>query len=206
MTETETVSATTTNIMLSGVGGQGIITLSAILSRACLLAGLNVKKSEVHGMSQRGGSVESHVRFSPDEVFSPLIPWGGADIVVALERVEAVRSADWCRPGGVIITDERKICPTTVSSGPFEYPEDCREQLDDIEADVVLINAFDIASELGEPRAANMVMLGAMSGLLEIPEKAYTEAMEKIIKKNAVPINIEAFGRGRTLIGEQLPG
>lgn len=205
MTAEQAISATdTTNVMLAGVGGQGIITLSAVFSDACLMAGLDVKKSEVHGMSQRGGSVESHVRFSSDTVFSPLIPAGEADIVVALEQVEALRASGWCKPGGTILIDDRKIIPVTVTSGPAEYPQECVEQIRSGDAEVVVIAAFSIAEELGEPRAANMVMLGALSELLELPEEAYTEAMEKRLKSKALPVNTEAFGRGRAMMRESL--
>lgn len=205
MTAVKAVSATdTTNVMLTGVGGQGIITLSAVFADACLTAGLDVKKSEVHGMSQRGGSVESHVRFAPESVFSPLIPSGEADIVVALERLEALRASDWCRPGGRLLMDDRKIVPVTVTSGPAEYPQDCIEQVRDHDAEVNVISAFSIAEELGESRAANMVMLGAVSEILELPEEAYTQAMSKKLKSTALPVNKEAFGQGRALMRESL--
>lgn len=207
MTTAKAISATdTTNVMLTGVGGQGIITLSAVFADACLMAGLDVKKSEVHGMSQRGGSVESHVRFSSASVFSPLIPAGEADIVVALERLEALRASEWCRPGGKILMDDRKIVPVTVTSGPAKYPEDCLQQIRALDAQVTVIGAFSIAEELGEPRAANMVMLGAVSEILELPEEAYTGAMSKKLKSKALPVNTEAFGRGRALMHESLSG
>jgi len=195
-------AAEVVNVLMAGVGGQGIITASAVLAEAALAAGYDVKKSEVHGMSQRGGSVESHVRFSTGPVRSPLIPWGGADVVIGLELLEALRSAHWCRPGGKILVDDRRIYPATVAAGALEYPQDCLQRLQKHDADTILVAAFAIAEELGEPRAANTVMLGAVSQLLPIPLQAYRQAMEKSIKAKALEINLKAFERGR----EQVTG
>ena len=192
----------TTNVLMAGVGGQGILTVSAVLSEAALLAGYDVKKSEVHGMSQRGGSVESHVRFSTRQVHSPLIAWGGADVVMALEMLEGLRSAHWCRPGGVIIADERKILPATVAHGALEYPDDCLHRLQRHEGGSGVVGqAFAIARELGEPRAANVVMLGALSGFLPIAEEAYREALGNTIKPKVLDTNLRAFDLGRAQTG-----
>jgi indolepyruvate ferredoxin oxidoreductase, beta subunit len=191
----------TTNVLMTGVGGQGILTASAVLSDAALLAGYDVKKSEVHGMSQRGGSVESHVRFSAEQVHSPLIAWGGADVVMALELLEGLRSAYWCRPGGVILVDERRILPSTVVAGGLQYPADCLERLARHAGTTVVVKAFTIARELGEPRAANVVMLGALSEFLPVAEEAYREALGNSIKSKALDINLRAFDLGRAEAG-----
>ena len=186
-----------TNVLLAGVGGQGIITASAVLAEAALLAGLDVKKSEVHGMSQRGGSVESHVRFSEHQVYSPLIAWSGADVVVGLELLETVRNAHWCKQSGAILVDERRVYPSSIATSGREYPADCLERLRGRAARVIEVPAFRLATELGEARAANMVMLGALAEMVAIPAEAYDEAMAKAIRPKALGINREAFALGR---------
>lgn len=191
----------TTNVLMAGVGGQGVLTASAVLSEAALLAGYDVKKSEVHGMSQRGGSVESHVRFSNKQVYSPLIPWHGADVVMALEMLEGLRSAHWCRPGGVILADERQILPATVAHGALQYPHDCLQRLEEHDGATVVVRALATAQELGERRAANVVMLGALSGFLPIAEEAFREALANIIKPKALDTNLRAFELGRAQLG-----
>ena len=192
----------TTNVLMAGVGGQGVLTASAVLAEAALLAGYDVKKSEVHGMSQRGGSVESHVRFSTRQVYSPLIPWHGADIVMVLEMLEGLRSAHWCRPGGVILADERQILPATVAGGALQYPNDCLPRLERHDGATLVVPAFAIAQQLGEPRAANVVMLGALSGFLPLAEQAYREALGNTIKQNALATNLTAFDLGRAQTGQ----
>lgn len=186
-----------TNVLMAGVGGQGIITASAVLAEAALIAGLDVKKSEVHGMSQRGGSVESHVRFSEHQVYSPLIPWNGADVVLGLELLETVRNAHWCRQSGAILVDERRVYPSSIATSGVEYPADCLERLRSRVSRIIEVPAFRLASELGEPRAANMVMLGALAEMIDIAAEAYDEAMAKAIKPKALGINREAFTLGR---------
>ena len=152
-----------TNVLLTGVGGQGIITASTILSQACRLAGWEVKKSEVHGMSQRGGSVNSYVRFSPDRpIASPLIPEGEADVMVAFEPLEALRQIAEVTPKGTVLVEERRIVPVTVNMPGFSYPDDVLERLQATGRDVHVVRASETAVELGEPRAANSVMLGAL--------------------------------------------
>lgn len=193
------------NVLMAGVGGQGIITASAVLAQAALEAGHDVKKSEVHGMSQRGGSVESHIRFRRGTVHSPLIAWGGADLVVGLELLEALRSAHWARPGGQMLVDDRKIYPATVASGAFEYPQDCLERLANYDLDVIVVNAFSVAVKLGEYRAANTVMLGAMSEMLPISAKAWQSAMEQIIKPRALEVNFKAFSAGQEQVRGHRP-
>jgi indolepyruvate ferredoxin oxidoreductase beta subunit len=197
VTETGDNAEDTVNVLMAGVGGQGIITASAVLAQAALEAGYDVKKSEIHGMSQRGGSVESHVRLRRGRVHSPIIPWGRADLTVGLEMLEALRSAHWVRPGGTMLVDDRKIHPSTIASGAFEYPQDCLERLAKHDFELIVVNAFTIAVELGEYRAANTVMLGAMSQLLPIPAEAWQSAMWRIIKPRGLQVNLEAFAAGQ---------
>jgi indolepyruvate ferredoxin oxidoreductase beta subunit len=196
-----------TNVLLTGVGGQGIITASTILSQACRLAGWEVKKSEVHGMSQRGGSVNSYVRFSEDErVASPLIPEGGADILLAFEPLEGLRQIRQASEDAVVMVEERRIVPVTVNLPDLSYPQDVLERLLDSGRDVRIMNASAKAVELGEPRAANTVMLGAISTLLELPDEAWGDAMDLVLKPKAVEVNLRAFEAGRELAAAQRAG
>ena len=189
-----------TNVLLTGVGGQGIITASTILSQACRLAGWEVKKSEVHGMSQRGGSVNSYVRFSPDApIASPLIPEGAADIMVAFEPLEALRQIAEVAPEGTVLVEERRIVPVTVNLPGFDYPDDVLDRLQASERDVRVIGAYETAVGLGEPRAANSVILGALSTLLDLPYEAWRKAMQLVLKPKAIAVNIRAFEAGREL-------
>ncbi|MGC9316676.1 MAG: indolepyruvate oxidoreductase subunit beta [Armatimonadota bacterium] len=190
-----------TNVLLTGVGGQGIITASTVLSQACRLAGWQVKKSEVHGMSQRGGSVNSYVRFSPDgQVASPLIPEGAADIMLAFEPLEGLRQIAQTAPDATVLTEERRIVPVTVNLGGFSYPQDVLERVLATGRKVVVISAARAAAELGEPRAANTIMLGALSTLLELPGDAWGQALQRVLKPGALEVNLQAFAAGRALM------
>jgi len=186
-----------TNILLSGVGGQGIITASKVLAEAALISGFHVKKSEVHGMSQRGGSVESHVRFSADgRVHSPLIPVGQTDILLAFELLEALRSIPTTAPEALVLVDDRRIVPMSVTSGPFEYPAAPLDQLAASGRRVHVVSSLTVANDLGEPRAANIVMLGAASRFLPIEPQAWTEAIRRAVRPKAVELNLRAFQEG----------
>jgi indolepyruvate ferredoxin oxidoreductase beta subunit len=187
----------TTNILITGVGGQGIITASRVLAEVALLAGWQIKKSEVHGMSQRGGSVESHVRLCADSpVYSPLIPAGEADLLVAFEALEALRGVAMTRPDGVLLVDDREIPPMSVTAGPFAYPESPIEMLKGTGRRVVVVPSFELARSLGEPRAANLVMLGAASRLLAFTPGQWREAIGMAVKPKALEINLKAFDTG----------
>lgn len=190
-----------TNVLLTGVGGQGIITASTVLAQACRLAGWEVKKSEVHGMSQRGGSVNSYVRFDPDApVASPLIPEGETDIMLAFEPLEGLRQIRETRTEARVLVEERRIVPVTVNLPGFSYPEDVLERLQASGRRVTVVPASAIAAEVGEPRAANTVMLGALATLLELPADAWHEALRAALRPKALEINLRAFERGRELM------
>jgi indolepyruvate ferredoxin oxidoreductase beta subunit len=194
----------TTNLLLVGVGGQGTITASKVLSHACLLAGWQVKKSEIHGMSQRGGSVETHVRLSPDgEIHSPTIPDGEVDVLIAFELLEALRGLPQLKPDGKVVADRREIVPLTVASGGGTYPENGVEQLRASGRQVLIVDASEEAVALGELRAANIVLLGAASPLLPLPTEALEEAIRHTVKPKAVEVNLRAFARGRELAGNK---
>ncbi len=186
-----------TNVLLTGVGGQGIITASKVMAEVALAAGWQIKKSEIHGMSQRGGSVESHVRFSKSgHVYSPLIPLGEVDLVMAFEAVEGLRAIPTTRPDALVLVDDRKIIPTSVTSGAFEYPQDTLERLHGSGRRVHVVSSFDLACEVGEPRAANIVMLGAASHFLDFEDQAWQEALRRVVRPKALEINLKAFAAG----------
>lgn len=191
-----------TNVLLTGVGGQGTITASQVLAEACLLAGWQIKKSEIHGMSQRGGSVESHVRFSPtDPVHSPTIPEGEVDVLLGFELLEALRGLPQVRPEGAVVVDPRRLAPLTVTLGAGVYPEDALARLQAGERRIVVVEAFAAARELGEVRAANIVLLGGAADLLPLPWETLQEAVRRTVKPQAVAVNLQALARGRELAG-----
>jgi len=186
-----------TNITFVGVGGQGILLTSEILARAAALSGLSVKKSEIHGMSQRGGSVSSQVRFG-EAVYSPIIPDGESDVLVSFEKLEAIRCFNLLRPDGRAIVDMRDIIPLTVSSG-FQVG---LENRDEVIAKlygprVKLVNSTMIAQEIGNARSANMVIAGALSKLMPFGIEVWHEAMRSRIKASLLDMNIRAFDAGR---------
>jgi indolepyruvate ferredoxin oxidoreductase beta subunit len=198
---------TAINFVLAGVGGQGTILASDLLAAVGMEAGFDVKQAEVHGMSQRGGSVTSHVRWGP-VVCSPLIPVGGADILMGFEQVEAVRYAHFLRPGGRVLVNQQAIAPITVSAGSSSYPsmDLLREHLARVTEHVYWIPALDIARTMGNDRVANVVMLGALSAMLEVPERIWLKAIESRVPGRYLQLNHQAFQRGREalLVAETL--
>jgi len=190
-----------TNVLLTGVGGQGIITASSVLAEACRLAGWQVIKSEVHGMSQRGGSVISYVRLSPaTPIHSPVIPEGAADLMLAFEPLEALRQINQMKPDAHVLVEETRIPPVTVSTGGYLYPEDCLARLRRSGRQVTVIAAYQRARELGEPRAANTIILGAASALLALSQEFWLTALTQRLKPEARAINLRAFEVGRQLV------
>ena len=187
-----------TNVLLVGVGGQGILLASEILSEAAMLAGFDVKKSEIHGMSQRGGSVVSHVRYGT-EVFSPIVPEGEGDILFGFELMETVRSLPLLKPGGTVVANDLQISPPSVLMGQEVYPEGLTERINSMFADFVLVDGQKIATDAGNVRAANTVLLGAVSKRLSIPEEFWLQALEKMVPVKALEVNKRAFQLGREL-------
>ena len=185
----------TNNVIMVGVGGQGIILASELLSEAALLAGYDVRKSEVHGMAQRGGSVSSHVRFGK-RVLSPLIELGRADIMLAFEKVEGLRACEYLKRGGAIIMNDVEVVPTTVSLGMGAYPADVPERLRGLGFEVVLVNAQEIATRAGTAKAANVALLAALASLLDIGKEIWTEVIGRRVPKKFLDVNLEAFRLG----------
>lgn len=187
-----------TNILLVGVGGQGILLASEILSEAAMLAGFDVKKSEIHGMSQRGGSVVSHVRYGT-EVFSPIVPEGEGDILFGFELMETMRSLPLLKPDGSVVANDLQISPPSVLMGQEIYPEGLAERIKTRCADFLLVDGQHLATDAGNVRAANTVLLGAVSKRLDISEEFWLKALEKMVPKKALEVNKRAFQMGRTL-------
>lgn len=185
-----------TNISLAGVGGQGIILASDILSMAAMLAGMDVKKSEVHGMAQRGGSVVSQVRFGK-KVFSPLVAAGATDYLLCFEKLEALRYAHILAPDGLAFVNEQVIVPVAVSSGQHPPLENIDARLRKAFPKLQMVPALDIALELGSVRIVNVVMTGALSAHLDIPESAWLEAIKSLVKEKFIELNLRAFEAGR---------
>ena len=191
------------NLFLCGVGGQGILLASEIISSACMNAGFDVKQSEVHGMAQRGGSVISHIRCGK-KVHSPLIELGNADIVVSFEILEALRYLPYMNKKTKVIVNTQKILPAPVATGMDTYPADVLDQLNQTGVSVFPVHAFDIAQTIGETRAVNMVLVGALSAFMSLDEKAFMQAIEKRIPEKIRKVNTEAFLKGKeTLKGMQ---
>jgi len=187
-----------TNILLVGVGGQGILLAAEILSETCMLAGFDVKKSEIHGMSQRGGSVVSHVRYGR-EVFSPIVPEGEGDILFGFELMESCRSLDLLKPGATVVANDLCIPPPSVLMGQEAYPAGLADRIARAFPDFILVDGQKLATEAGNARAANTVLLGAVSKRLDIAENFWLEAIERMVPKKALAVNLKAFAVGRSL-------
>ena len=183
------------NILIVGVGGQGSLLASRILGHLFMARGLSVKVSEVHGMSQRGGSVVTYVR-AGDEVPSPLVPQGEADMVISFEQIEAGRYLSMLRKDGVVVMSTQKIWPMPVITGTAAYPEDMEENLAAAGIKVVAIDALALAREAGSPKAANIVMLGAASQLIGFDEGDWQQALRAEIKPKFLELNLRAFALG----------
>jgi indolepyruvate ferredoxin oxidoreductase beta subunit len=186
----------TTNIVLSGVGGQGILLASAVISEAAMISGNDVKTNEVHGMAQRGGSVIAQIRFG-EKVFSPLIKRGDADFLVALEKVEAVRYADYLKSDGVAIVNMQKIVPVTVASGSATYPDNIDDVLKERLPDLKALDCISIAEEIGNVRVANVVLIGVLSRHLPFSVETWENAISDNVPQRALEANMRAFGTGR---------
>jgi indolepyruvate ferredoxin oxidoreductase beta subunit len=192
------------NFVLAGVGGQGTLLASNILADVALAAGLDVKKSEVHGMAQRGGSVISHVRWHPEAVYSPIVGVGEADILLAFEKLEALRYAHYLRPGGTAVVNDMSIVPITVSAGGAVYPGDehLAPAFAAVGATVLTVPGERLAQEAGNVKAANVVLLGALSRVLPLPEEVWWTCLEQRVPKKFLELNRQAFAAGRAAAGQ----
>lgn len=184
------------NILFSGVGGQGILLASEITAYSLLAAGYDAKKSEVHGMAQRGGSVTAQLRYGK-KVYSPLIEPGRADIQVAFEMMEAVRYLPFLHKGSKVVVNTQKILPPAVATGKASYPDKVLDALTEREIVVVTVDAFDLAREVGEVKTANMVMVGALSVFLPIDPAVCEEVIRTRVPERFREVNLKAFAAGR---------
>jgi indolepyruvate ferredoxin oxidoreductase beta subunit len=186
-----------TSILLVGVGGQGIILASDIMVEVFLEAGFDVKKSEIHGMAQRGGSVTSHVRFG-GKVYSPIIKEGDADILLAFEALEGLRWINFVKPEGCVILNEHRINPPAVNLGKMRYPDKIDETLAQHVARLHRLPATRLAREAGDVRAANVVLLGALSQICEVNGDLWSEVILRRLPPRVHEVNRKAFTLGRT--------
>jgi indolepyruvate ferredoxin oxidoreductase beta subunit len=194
-----TAQRETRSIVLVGVGGQGILLASEILAQAAMLEGYEVKTNEVHGMAQRGGSVVAQVRYGL-EVHSPLVARGTAQVLGALEQIEALRFAEFLSPGGLAVVNAQAIVPVSVSSGAAKYPQDVESRLRAAFPRLAYIRAAEEAAALGSLQATNIVVLGAVSKGLDLPDRAWREAISASVKEKFRDLNQRAFEKGRCMV------
>ena len=182
--------------MIVGVGGQGSLLASKLLGQILLSAGYDVKVSEVHGMSQRGGSVVTYVRFG-DKVYSPVIDKGEADYIVSFELLEAARYVEFLKPGGHIVVNTQQIDPMPVITGNAVYPEKLLEKMESSGAQVDAFDALAIANEAGSSKAVNIALMGKLSKRFDFTEEQWLEALEKCVPERFIELNKKAFALGR---------
>ncbi len=183
------------DILMVGVGGQGTILASRVLAQAALETGYDIKVSEIHGMAQRGGSVVTQVRLG-EKVFSPLIPDGGADIVLAFEKLEGLRLLPALKPGGIIIINEQEIPPVPVLAGVAEYPANIVDYIRSAVSNVVAVDALGLAEKCGSAKAANIVLLGVMARRLPFGREVWEKALAERIPARLLEVNKAAFAAG----------
>ncbi|PAV14020.1 indolepyruvate ferredoxin oxidoreductase subunit beta [Methanosarcina spelaei] len=189
------------DLLITGVGGQGAILASDIIGKAAVTSGIPIRAAETHGMAQRGGSVVNHIRVGND--YGSMIPKKGADLLLALEPMEAVRYLDFLKDGGVVIVNTQPIIPVTVTSGLTKYPEvpDILEFLSE-KYIVKAFNADELAYEAGSRLAMNVVMVGAVSGYLPIPKEIILESVKALVPQKTIEVNLRAFEAGRQKVEE----
>ena len=186
----------TTNIMIVGVGGQGALLASKLLGHLCLQEGYDVKVSEVHGMSQRGGSVVTYVRFG-EKVYSPIIDKGEADFIISFEQLEAARYLEFLKPDGRIVTNIQKIDPMPVIVGTAQYPEDLIGKMTEKGAKVDAMDCLSLAEKAGSAKAVNIVLMGRLSKYFPLPKEKWEQAIKELVPPKFVELNLKAFALGR---------
>ncbi|MBQ9030571.1 MAG: indolepyruvate oxidoreductase subunit beta [Parasporobacterium sp.] len=188
----------TKSIILVGVGGQGTITTSSILARGLIAGGKDVKMSEIHGMSQRGGTVVTQVKYG-EKVYSPIIGEGEADLIVSFEKVEALRALPYLKEGGTVVTDIREIFPMPVLTGAAAYPGDAIEQMQKSVPNVIVVRAAELAQQLGNVKAQNIVLLGALVKQLGLMEIDWRSIIRDSFPEKLVDLNLKAFEAGTSM-------
>ncbi len=189
------------DLLITGVGGQGAILASDIIGKAAVASGLPIRAAETHGMAQRGGSVVNHIRVGED--YGSMIPKKSADLMLALEPMEAVRYLDFLKDGGIIIVNTQPVLPVTVTSGLAKYPE-VSDILDTLSEKYIVkaFNADELAFEAGSRLAMNVVMVGAVSGYLPIPKETLLESVKALVPQKTIEVNLRAFEAGRQKVEE----
>jgi len=185
------------NVLMTGVGGQGIILASDILSEVMMRAGIDVKKSEIHGMAQRGGSVMSHIRFSK-KVFSPIVPYGECDILISFEELESARYLPYLNNDSRVIINRFRLSPPSVTAGKDAYP-DVLPMIRKITKNVAVVDGSRAAKEIGNPRGVNIVLMGVLSKYIDVPENVWIDTLNDMVAEKIRKINIEGFMKGRSL-------
>ncbi|HNX25284.1 MAG TPA: indolepyruvate oxidoreductase subunit beta [Spirochaetota bacterium] len=187
------------NVIFAGVGGQGVILASKVLMEVAKKKGYDIKESEVHGMAQRGGSVDCHIRYGK-EIFSPLIPKGGADYVVSLELLESMRKIEYLHKNSVLIVNREQINPAPVEMGAMQYPADIESWLKNNFSNTVVVDTTEALKEAGTKKALNIVMIGCLSKYLEFDVSDWEDAIKLLVKEKFIEQNLKAFHLGRELI------
>ena len=191
------------SFLLVGVGGQGTIMASNILAEAGLNLGFDVKKAEIHGMSQRGGSVISQLRWGR-KIYSPIVPEGQADFLVAFEKLEAGRFSKSLIKNGIVLVNDQKLSPITVSAGSAGYPTDAflKMEMSEKTGNIYWLDATHMAEELGNVKTANIILMGALSEFIAEGPEAWKDAIQKRVPEKSVAINFKAFEIGRNVIAQ----
>ena len=183
------------NILIVGVGGQGTLLASRVLGAIADIQGLDCKLSEVHGMSQRGGSVVTHVRMG-DNICAPLVSEGDADFIMAFEKLEAMRWSYYLKKGGKLLVNDQEIMPMPVITGQADYPANVYGRLEELNKNIVVIDALNKAGEAGNTKAVNVVMIGALCALIGISYEVAEKAIERCVPARLLEINIKALKLG----------
>ncbi len=183
------------NILIVGVGGQGTLLASKLMGKCFVDKGYDVKVSEVHGMSQRGGSVVTYVRYG-DKVYSPVIEKGEADIIIAFEQLEAARWLEYLKPDGILIANTQRIDPMPVIMGAAKYPENILEKLQNKNVKVISVDALDLAVKAGNPKSTNVVLLGVTARFLGFERDMWIDIIRSTVPEKMLDINVKAFDLG----------
>lgn len=183
--------------MIVGVGGQGSLLASRLLGNVLLAQGYDVKVSEVHGMSQRGGSVVTYVKYG-DKVYSPVIEKGEADAVISFEMLEAARCLPYLKKGGKLITSTQQIDPMSVITGAAQYPEGLADKIKAAGAELITVDALSLAEQAGTAKASNVVLMGVFSAITDYPEELWQKALEQCVPAKFLELNKKAFDLGKS--------
>lgn len=186
----------TKSVMIVGVGGQGSLLASRLLGNVLLAQGFDVKVSEVHGMSQRGGSVVTYVKYG-DKVYSPTIEKGEADIIISFEQLESARWLSYLKKGGHLVTSTQQLDPMPVITGVAKYPENIIEKLKALDVDVIAVDALGLAERAGTAKASNVVLMGVLSTKMGFDEDVWQKALEQCVPAKFLELNKKAFALGR---------